>query len=127
MDNKKLYPFVFGLFCMAFGGLLLHFKIHPPSKDVFNWIGVGFPIFNTFILPFMFFRPKAWRWAYLINAASVVVGIIAMTGYSIKTWDKPITIANILLLSTVADSLILLAKLPLAYQIKLIWEDHGKD
>lgn len=75
----------------------------------------------------MFFRPKAWRWAYLINAASVVVGIIAMTGYSIKTWDKPITIANILLLSTVADSLILLAKLPLAYQIKLIWEDHGKD
>lgn len=127
MDKKKLFPSVFGLFCMAFGGLLLHYKIHPPSKDVFNWIGIAFPFFNTFILPFMFIRPKAWRWAYLINAVSVIVGVIAMTAFSIKTWDKPVTFTNILVYSTFADSVILLAKLPLAYQIKLIWEDHGKN
>ena len=121
MTNKKLFPPVFGLFCMAFGGLLLHYRIHPPSKDTFNWIAVGFPIFNTFVLPFMFFKEKTWRWAYLINAISVVIGVLAMTMHSIKTWDKPLTITNILLLSTMADSLILLAKLPLAHQIKLIW------
>lgn len=126
MDKKKLYPPVFGLFCMALGGLLLHARIHPPSKDIFNWIAVGFPAFNAFILPFMFFRPIAWRWAYLINAITVIVGVVAMTWYSIHTWDKPITLLNIILLSTLADSLILLARLPLAHQIKIIWQgnDH---
>lgn len=127
MDKRKLYPPVLGLFCMALGGFLLHARIHPPSKDAFNWIAIGFPIFNTFILPSMFFRPKAWRWAYLINATTVVVGVVTMTFYSINTWDKPVTMLNILLGSTMADSLILLARLSLAHQIKLIWQENAHE
>ncbi|MBU1105195.1 MAG: hypothetical protein KKB51_00905 [Candidatus Riflebacteria bacterium] len=114
---------VFGLFCMALGGFLLHYRIHPPSRDSFNLIVFFFSLFNALILPFMFLKRKAVPWAYIINATSVVVGVVTMTWFSIANWKDPITLYNLMFQSTLPDSLILLGKLPLAHVILLAWRN----
>jgi hypothetical protein len=125
---QHLFGPVFGLWVMAFGGLLLHARIHPPSKDALNWIGVGFPLFNAFVLPWLFLFRRTVPWAYLINVTSVVVGVATMTWFSFTHWDQPVTFKTVLLASTFADSLILLAKLPLAHAILLAWRERdGKE
>lgn len=117
---------VFGLFCMALGGFLLHYRIHPPSRDSFNLIAFLFPLFNAIILPFMFLHRKTMPWAYIINATSVVVGVVVMTWFSIASWKDPITLYHLMFHSTLADSLILIGKLPLAHMILLAWRDFDR-
>ncbi len=123
--EKIKFP-VFGLFCMALGGFLLHYRVHPPAKDAFNLIGVLFPLFNTLILPFMFLNRRTMTWAYLINATSVVVGVVVMTWFSVANWKDPISLYTILFHSTLADSLILMGKLPLAHSILLDWMEFDE-
>lgn len=118
---------VFGLFCMALGGFLLHYRIHPPAKDAFNLIGVLFPLFNAFILPLMFLNRKAVPWAYIINVTSVVVGVTVMTWFSIANWKDPLTLYTLLFNSTLADSLILLGKLPLGHVILMAWMNFDEE
>lgn len=118
---------VFGLFCMALGGFLLHYRIHPPSKDAFNLIGVLFPLFNTIFLPIMFLSRKTVTWAYVINVTSVVVGVTVMTWYSIANWKDPLTLYNLVFQSTLADSLILIGKLPLGHIILMAWMNHDEE
>lgn len=121
---KHIEVLIFGLWVMSFGGLLLHLRIHPVSKDVFNWFALGFCLFNSTVLPLMFCFRKGTRWAYVINATTVVVGVVCMTVFSINHWNKPLTVINVFLFSTLADSLILLAKLPMAQVILLMWQDY---
>ncbi|OGK11390.1 MAG: hypothetical protein A2W80_07585 [Candidatus Riflebacteria bacterium GWC2_50_8] len=118
---------VFGLFCMALGGFLLHYRIHPPQNDAFNLIAVLFTLFNALILPAMFFSRKTMPWAYLINATSVVAGVATMTWFSIANWKDPLTLYTILFHSTLADSLILMGKLPLAHAILLAWREFDSE
>lgn len=119
---------ILGLFCMALGGFILHYRIHPPSADSFNLIVFLFSLFNSLILPFMFLKRKTVPWAYIINATSVVVGVIAMTWFSIANWKDPITLYNLVFLTTFPDSLILMGKLPLAHVILHAWRnfEHGE-
>ncbi len=112
---------------MAFGGFLLHARIHPPSRDALNWFGVGFPFFNAFVLPWLFLFRRTVPWAWLINATSVGVGVATMTWYSVVHWDQPLTAKNLLLFSTLADSLILLAKLPLAQSLLNAWRAFERE
>jgi hypothetical protein len=123
---KHITGLILGLWVMSVGGLLLHHRIHPVSKDAFNWFAIGFALFNTVVLPWMFCFRKGTRWAYVINATTVVVGVVGMTAFSINHWDKPLTVMNILLFSTLADSLILLAKLPMAHAILRAWRDFDE-
>ncbi len=118
---------VFGLFCMALGGFFLHYRIHPPSRDAMNLIGVLFPLFNATILPCMFFYRKTVPWAYIINFTSVVVGVFVMTWFSIANWKDPITLYHLLFHSTLADSLILLGKLPLAHMVLMAWMNFDEE
>ena len=121
MRPKHIIGPACGLWLIAMGGLLLHTRVHPLSKDAFNVFAIGFGVFNSFILPGMFFFRRLMPWAYVINATSVVVGVTTMTWYSVVNWTVPLTIWNILLYSTLADSLILMAKLPLAHVILHAW------
>jgi hypothetical protein len=123
---KHITGLIFGIWVMSFGGLLLHYKIHPVSKDAFNWFAIGFALFNSVILPWLFLFRRGMRWAYLINATTVVVGVVTMSAFSINHWDKPLTFMNILIFSTLADSLILLAKLPMAHAILQAWRDFDE-
>ena len=125
--RRQITPAIIGLWCMTCGGLLLHARIHPVSKDAFNWFAHGFLLFNTFILPWMFLFRRTMPWAYIINATSVVVGVVTMTWFSITHWSDPVSIQTILLKSTLADSLIVLAKLPLAHSILLAWRHQDKE
>ncbi len=121
MRPEKIKFPVLGLFCMALGGFFLHYRVHPPSKDAFNLIGVLFPLFNFLVLPVMFLYRKTMTWAYVLNATSVVVGVVVMTWFSFANWKDPVTLYTVLFNSTLADSLILLGKLPLAHSILLEW------
>jgi hypothetical protein len=112
---------------MAAGGLLLHARIHPLSKDALNAFAIGFGLFDTLVLPGLFLFRRGVPWAYVINVTSVVVGVVTMTWYSATHWTAPVTLMNLLLLSTLGDSLILLAKLPLAHVLLRAWrEQDGK-
>ncbi len=124
--DKIKFP-VFGLFCMALGGFFLHYRIHPPQRDAFNLIGTLFPLFNALILPVMFFFRRTMPWAYILNATSVVAGVVTMTWFSVANWKDPLTLYNILFHSTLADSLILMGKLPLAHSILLAWRDFDRE
>jgi len=72
---------------------------------------------SVIVAPFLFNWSRTVAAAYLLNAVSVVVGIVAMALYSIEHWQGPVTWDAVLLESTLADILILLAKLPIAHVI----------
>jgi hypothetical protein len=121
MLNKKICLPVTSFFLIALGGLLLHLRIHSPSKDPINWVPIGFGIVSTFVLPFLFSRANTFQWAYWFNVVAVIAGTLGMLRFSIHTWQGPVTLQTVLLQSTLADILILWARLPLAH---LIWR-HG--
>ena len=127
MRPKHIAGPIFGLWVMACGGFLLHARVHPPSKDAFNWFGVSFALFDAVVLPWLFLFRRSVPWAYLINATSVVVGAATMTWFSFTHWTEPLTVKNLLLLSTFPDILILLAKLALAHVILLAWRENAAE
>ena len=117
MFRKGVCVPILGLFLISLGGLLLHLRIHPPTNEASNWIPVVFGVLSVIVSPFLFNWSRTVAAAYLLNAVSVVVGIVAMALYSIEHWQGPVTWDAVLLKSTLADILILLAKLPIAHAI----------
>ena len=117
MFRKQVCMPVLALVLISLGGLLLHLRIHPPANEWENWVPVVFGVLSVIVLPFMFSSRRTVALAYLINAVTVVAGIVAMSWYSIEHWQGPVTWRAVLLNSTLADNLVLLAKLPLAHVI----------
>ncbi len=117
MFRKEVCMPILGLFFISLGGLLLHLRIHPPTDEAYNWIPVVFGVLGVIVLPFLFNSPRTVAVAYLLNAVSVVAGNGAVTWHSIEHWQGPVSWDAVLLKSTLADSLILLAKLPIAHTI----------
>jgi len=114
MGKKPIYMEIWTLICISLGGILLHYRIHPPAQNASNWVPLLLGLITCVILPFMFCCPKGAKWAYLINLATVVIGIIMMTHYSIEAFAKmegSITLNMMIFQSTLADNIILLAKL----------------
>ena len=124
MRPKGLWFPIAGLWCMACGGFLLHVRIHPPTDDAINWFAVLVPAITATLVPVLFAYRKGMPWAYILNATSVVVGVSLMTWHSMTHWTRPVSALDILLHSTLADSLILLGKLPLAHMILVLWRDY---
>ena len=121
MFKKEIRGPILALFFISLGGLLLHLRIHSPRKEAFYLIPAVFGLATTFALPFMFNSKKTVAWAYLINVLAVVVGTITMAYYSVNHWQGPVTVVTVILNSTLADILILCAKLPLAHIILRYW------
>ena len=117
MFKKEIRSAIWALIFISLGGLLLHLRIHSPKGEISNWIPALFGIFSVCILPFMFNSAKMVKWAYVLNLLTVVLGIIAMTYYSFEHPPQQITLTTIILQTTLADNLILLAKVPLGYII----------
>ena len=82
MIKREIRAPILALFCLSLGGLLLHVRIHPPEKSVFNWIPVVFGVLGTAVLPWMFNNRRTVPWAYLLNLAAVVAGTVTMTWYT---------------------------------------------
>lgn len=125
MFRKEVRELIWVYFFVSLGGLLLHLRIHPPSDNMFNWVPAAFGVANAFVLPFLFNSPTTVAWAYLFVWATVVTGTVAMAYYSIITWAMPVTIKDVILFSTLADILILMAKLPLAHKILRAYRPEG--
>lgn len=121
MFEKQIRAPILALFLISLGGLLLHLRIHWPPKEISLWLPAIFGVVTTFVLPFMFNNAKTIAWAYLINLAAVIVGTIAMANFSLENWQGPVTIKGLVLQTTLADILVLWAKLPLAQIILRYW------
>ena len=117
MFRKEVCMPILALVLISLGGLLLHVRLHPPANEASNWVPVVFGVLCVVVLPFLFNSPRTVAVAYLLNAASVVVGIVTMAWYSIEHWQGPVTWDAVVLQSTLADIVILLAKLPIAHVI----------
>jgi hypothetical protein len=126
MFRKEVRELIWVYFLVSLGGLLLHLRIHPPNDNMFNWVPAVFGVANAFVLPFLFNSPTTVAWAYVFAWATVVTGTVAMAYYSIITWAMPVTIKNLVMFSTLADILILLAKLPLAHKILRAYRPKGR-
>ncbi len=117
MFRKGVCVPILGLVLISLGGLLLHLRIHPPTDEASHWIPAIFGVLSVIVLPFLFNSPRTVATAYVLNAVSVVVGTVAMAWYSIEHWQGQVTWDAVLLKSTLADILILSAKLPIAHII----------
>jgi len=124
MFQKEVREFIWAFFLLSLGGLLLHLRIHPPANSLFNWIPAVFGAVNAFLLPFLFNNRTTVPWAYLITWGTVAIGTVGMSYYSIVNWSFPITVKAVLMYSTLADILILFAKVFLAHKIlRFYWPD----
>ena len=121
MFEKQIRAPILALFLISLGGLLLHLRIHWPPKEISVWLPAIFGVVTTFVLPFMFNNAKTVAWAYLINLAAIIVGTVAMAYFSFENWEWLVTVKTVILKSTLADILILWAKLPLAQIILRYW------
>ena len=125
MLKKRIRKPILALFFLSLGGLLLHLRIHPISKSVFNVVPAAFGIVTTLALPLLFNYRRTVAWAYVINVATVVVGAVTMAWFSWVNWQGPITLKTVILHSTLADILILSAKLPLGQMILRYFRPAG--
>jgi hypothetical protein len=102
---------------LSVGGLMLHIRIHPLGASLFNCIPVAFGAINILILPFLFRRAGTAPLAFLLCCATVAAGTIGMAYFSIVEWKEPVTLYTVLFKSTLADIIILAAKVPLGYEL----------
>lgn len=110
MKNKIKGILIAGLFFLALGGWLLHFRIHPLVKDADNLIPLISGILSVFCLPLLFYFRPTVPLAYIINGFLAILGTIIMAQFSITNFKGPFTFENIVLLSTFADIAILWGK-----------------
>ncbi|HUW56777.1 MAG TPA: hypothetical protein VMZ92_09085 [Planctomycetota bacterium] len=125
MFRKDIRAAIWALMLISLGGLLLHVRIHPPAAAAFNWLPVVFGVLGTFAAPVLFNYRRTAVWAFLLTFAGVVIGAITMAYYSVTHWEGPVTWDAVLLKSTLADIVILTAKLPLAVSILRYWRKTG--
>ncbi len=117
MFRKDIRMPILAIVFISLGGLLLHLRIHPPSHEASDWIPAVSGVLSVIALPLLFSSRRTVAFAYILNATAVVVGTVTMAWYSIEHWAGPVTWEAVLFQSTLADILILLAKLPIAHII----------
>ena len=120
MGKKGLCKPILAFVLISVGGLLLHIRIHPPTEELWHWIPVVFGALNIIVLPFLFSSAKTVSWAFLLTVLTIIVGTLAMADVSYDDFaggKVPLTVGNVILKSTLADIIILWAKLPIALLI----------
>jgi len=48
---------------LTFGGLMLHLRIHPPTKSLYFWWAAPTGAFSLLLIPFLYLRPSTVAWA----------------------------------------------------------------
>jgi len=115
MPQKDIRMLIQAFVLLSAGGLMLHVRIHPPAASLFNWIPVVFGAANILLLPLLFRRAVTAPLAFMLCCITVIAGTIGMAYYSIVEWKEPVTLYTVLFKSTLADIVILAAKVPLGY------------
>ncbi len=117
MSRRQVFLLVLSLWLVSFGGLLLHTRIHPPALAAANWVPVIVGAISVVVVPMLFMFRRTLAIAYLLNFTSVVVGGVMMVLFSVEHWEGQVTWKGVLLETTLADILVLLAKLSIAHAI----------
>lgn len=109
------------LVLLAFGGLLLHYRIHyfmvadklHPGNTIFSgtlFNGTLFPLIDLFLVTALFLSRKTAVYGYVLNGMLVIYGTIFMAHFSIaQLIAKPVPLLSIPLNSTLPDIAILWA------------------
>lgn len=115
MSPKDIRMLIWAFVLLSVGGLMLHIRIHPPAVSLFNCLPVAFGAVNILLLPFLFRRAETAPLAFMLCCLTVIAGTIGMAYFSIVEWKEPVTLYTVLFKSTLADIIILMAKVPLGY------------
>jgi len=115
MTRKEMIrrTLVAGLFFFALGGWFLHLRIHPPSEEAGHLIPFISGVLSVFCVPVLFCYRRTLVLAYLLNGFSVILGTVLMAHFSIVRFQGPLTLPNVLLMTTIPDIVILWGKFAL--------------
>jgi hypothetical protein len=101
---------IMAIFFLAFGGWLLHLRIHPIAKDAENYIPAVAGFIGVIVTPILFIFRSTIPFAYLLNGMTVIIGTIAMAHFSINNPPEVWTLKTILLGTLLADIALLWGK-----------------
>ncbi|MCX7771326.1 MAG: hypothetical protein N2202_09670, partial [Proteobacteria bacterium] len=108
----KKNSLIFALFLLAFGGLILHLRIHPvfiknplvPDEKVFDFthfFGSLLSSIDLIIVTLLFLSKRTAVYGYLLNGLIVIYGVILMAHFSISDLiGKEITLQILLFKTT---------------------------
>ncbi|MDD5170237.1 MAG: hypothetical protein PHN75_15580 [Syntrophales bacterium] len=101
---------IFSLCCISLGGLMLHFRIHPPGELPGNIIPTAAGLISILIIiPLFCFRRTA-AYAYVLNGMIVIIGTIGMFHFSLRHLPPVLTFQAIIFKSLLADIIVLWGK-----------------
>lgn len=111
----KKWSLLSALFLLALAGLLLHLRIHNfmvpdmmhPGSFIFDptrFLSFIFPMFDVFVVTFLFLSRKTAVYGYLFNGLIVIYGTVFMAHFSLAEMSaKSIPLSQMLLKSTLPD------------------------
>ncbi|MEI8243664.1 MAG: hypothetical protein WCI17_10390 [bacterium] len=114
------------LVLISLGGFLLHLRIHPPLEHSYNFIPYVAGLLGMLLVPCLLSSRKTLDAGYILNGLLVIVGTITMAHFSFTHWPKTTTFQTVLCQTTLADILILGAKLFIGKAVYDL-ETHGVD
>jgi hypothetical protein len=118
------------LITLSLGGLLLHLRIHPSSKNYSNLVPVISGILSIVVVPLLFSFKKTLSYGYVLNGFQVIAGTIVMAHFSIVHWPDPATLESVILNTTLADILILWGKFFVGkslFDLEFYGYDHSRE
>jgi hypothetical protein len=118
------------LIAISVGGLMLHLRIHPVSKNSSNFLPFTSGILSVIIVPLLFSSRKTISYGYTLNGFLVIVGTVAMARFSVMNWPQPSSFESILLKTTLPDILVLWTKFFIGkalFDLELFGYDSGRN
>lgn len=64
-------------------GIVVHTALHPLRQSMYYWWASPVAAISFFLLPLLFYRKSTVAWGYLLNAFTVIIGIIGMSYYAL--------------------------------------------
>ncbi len=118
------------LIAISLGGLMLHLRIHPVSKNTSNFLPLLSGILSVIIVPLLFCSKKTISYGYVLNGFQVIVGTVAMAHLSIMDWPLPVSFKSIVLGTTLPDIMVLWTKFFIGkalFDLELFGYDSGRN
>jgi len=99
-----------GLIALSAGGFLLHLRVHPVSQNLSNLVPFISGLLGVLVVPLLFSFKKTIAYGYVINGMEAIIGTVTMAHFSIAHWPAHTTLTSILMMTLLADILLLWGK-----------------
>ncbi len=101
---------IFSLLCLSLGGLMLHYRIHPPGELPGNIIPTVAGIISIVVIIPLFYFHRTIAYGYMLNGMIVIIGTIGMLHFSLLHLPHVLTLQVVILKSLLADIIVLWGK-----------------